>query len=554
MLKSLSIQNYALIDSLHITFDTGFTVITGETGSGKSIILGSLSLVLGQRADARHIKQDETKCVIEGVFDLSNYDLKPFFEELDWVYDGEECILRREIWATGKSRAFVNDSPVYLNDLKGLGDRLIDIHSQHQNLSLNDNLFQLNVIDLLARTADERMEYAKAFTEYRTSEKMLYDLREQSRKNKEEEDYLRFQYTTLSEAALQAGEQEQLETELEALTHAEEIKSGLFSATSLLSGDEHSAESLLRSAKDILQQVQRVFPKVDELLTRIESAYIEVKDVREEASRYFAEMELDPARQQLLEERLSIIYDLQRKYSVTTVEDLIALRDEMAKKLVHIDSLDEQLAVLEKESEEKRAVMLVKAGMLSRKRHDAVPVIEKGLMEKLAYLRMPNTRFRCEFTTRNHPDATGIDQVQFLFSANRNTALQPVSQIASGGEISRLMLCIKAMIAGAIALPTIIFDEIDTGTSGEVADRVGSIMEEMSRQMQVIGITHIPQIASKGHTHFVVYKEEINDRVTTQIKELTPDERVNEIARMLSGAEISVQAVENARVMLGQEE
>jgi len=552
MLKSLSIQNYALIDSLHISFDAGFTVITGETGAGKSIILGALSLILGQRADARHIKQDETKCVIEGVFDISNYNLKPFFAELDWVYDGEECILRREIWATGKSRAFVNDSPVYLNDLKGLGDRLIDIHSQHHNLSLNDNLFQLNVVDLLARTGEERMEYAKAFTEYRTSEKMLNDLREQSRKNKEEEDYLRFQYATLTEAALQAGEQEQHETELEALTHAEEIKSGLFSATSLLSGDEHSAESLLRSTIDILQHVQRVFPKVGELVTRVESAYIEVKDVREEASRYFGEVELDPGRQQLLEDRLSIIYDLQRKHSVTTVEELIALRDAMAKKLENIDSLDERLAVLEKECEEKRAIMLAKAGMLSRKRHAAVPVIEEGLMDKLAYLRMPNTRFRCALTTRNHPDATGTDHVQFLFSANRNTALQPVSQIASGGEISRLMLCLKAMIAGATALPTIIFDEIDTGTSGEVADRVGSIMEEMSRQMQVIGITHLPQIASKGHAHFVVYKEEMNERVTTQIKELAPGDRVNEIARMLSGAEISVQAVENARVMLGQ--
>lgn len=552
MLKSLTIQNYALIDSLYITFDTGFTVITGETGAGKSIILGALSLILGQRADARHIKQDETKCVIEGVFDLSNYNLEPFFAENDWVYDGDECILRREIWATGKSRAFVNDSPVYLNNLKGLGDRLIDIHSQHQNLSLNDNLFQLNVVDLLAHTGDERKEYTSAFTEYRIAEKTLNDLRVQFRKNKEEEDYLRFQHASLLEAALQPGEQRQLEAELEALTHSEEIKSGLFTATSLLSGDDRSAESQLRSVRDILQHVQRVFPKVDELVTRIESAYIEVKDVREEASRYFAEVELDPGRQQLVEDRLSIIYDLQRKHAVTTVEDLIALRDEMAKKLENIDSLDERLAALEKVSEEKRSDMLTKAGILSRKRQAAVPVIEKGLMEKLAYLRMPNTRFRCEFTTRNHPDATGIDHVQFLFSANKNTALQPVSQIASGGEISRLMLCIKAMIAGAIALPTIIFDEIDTGTSGEVADRVGSIMEEMSGQMQVIGITHLPQIASKGHTHFVVYKEDINDRVTTQIKELTPGERVNEIARMLSGAEISVQAVENARVMLGQ--
>jgi DNA repair protein RecN len=551
MLKSLSIQNYALIDSLHIAFDSGFSVITGETGAGKSIILGALSLILGQRADARHIKQSEKKCVIEGVFDISTYNLKPFFNEHDWEYDGEECILRREIWSNGKSRAFVNDSPVYLNDLKELGDRLIDIHSQHQNLSLNDNLFQLNAVDALAGTAGERSVYGQAFADYRSSEKEFHDLYAQFRRNKEEEDYLRFQHTALSEADLKADEQELIEMELKAITHSEEIKSGLFSATSLLSGDERNVESMLRSVAEALQDVQRVFPKVAELAARVTSAYIDLKDVREEASRFFEEVEFDPERRQLLEDRLSVIYDLQKKHSATTVQELIDLRDDMARRLENIDSLDERLAAVEKETEKKQAIMLSKAGELSQKRQAAAPDIEKRLIGKLADLRMPNVRFRCEFTPKNRPDATGADNVQFLFSANKNTALQPVSHIASGGEISRLMLCIKAMIAGATALPTIIFDEIDTGTSGEIADRVGAIMEEMSRQMQVIGITHLPQIASKGHTHFVVYKDESSDAVTTQIKELAPDERVDEIARMLSGAEVTTQAVENARVMLG---
>ncbi|MCE5179719.1 MAG: DNA repair protein RecN [Porphyromonadaceae bacterium] len=551
MLKSLFIQNYALIDSLQIDFDRGFTVITGETGAGKSIILGALSLILGQRADARHIKQGETKCVIEGVFDIAAYDMQPLFEERDWIYDGDECILRREIWSNGKSRAFVNDSPVYLNDLKEFGDRLIDIHSQHQNLALNDNLFQLNVVDLLAGTTKERLEYTVAYTGYRSVEQLLKELRLQARKNKEEEDYLRFQYTALSAAALQPGEQERLETELEAITHSEEIKSGLFTVTSFLSGNEHNVESLLRTVGDTLRQIQAVYPRAADLVARVESAYIDLKDVCAEASHFFEDIDFDPNRQQLLEDRLSTIYDLQKKHAVTTVEELLQLRDEMGVKLQGIDSLDEQLASLEKEIEVRSSVMLGKANLLTQKRKAAVPAIEKELIEKLAFLRMPNIRFRCDFTSKSHPDATGADHVQFLFSANRNRELQPVSQIASGGEISRLMLCLKSMIAGATALPTIIFDEIDTGTSGEVADKVGVIMEEMGKQMQVIAITHLPQIASKGYSHFVVYKEDHADTVSTQLKQLSTEERVSEIARMLSGAEISLQAVENARVMLG---
>jgi DNA repair protein RecN (Recombination protein N) len=550
MLQSLSIQHYALIDSLHIEFDKGFSVVTGETGAGKSIILGALSLILGQRADARHIQQNETKCTIEGVFDISKYNLKLFFEARELEYDGDECIIRREIWTNGKSRAFVNDSPVYLNDLKELGDSLIDIHSQHQNLALNDNLFQLTVVDALAATASERTEYAKSFSEYRTAEKALNELREQSRRNKEEEDYLRFQFIGLSESELQPDEQEQLEAELEAITHVEDIKSGLFAVTSLLSTESQSVESMLKSALDSLRNVQRVYPKVEELASRVESAYIDLKDVSVEASGYFETIDFDPERQQVVEDRLNLIYDLQRKHSLSTVQELIELRDTIGAKLETIDLSDEQLTALEKEANEKQALMLAKAKTLSQKRQSVTPEIEKQLIERLAFLGMSNVRFTCDFTQKNQPDATGTDNVQFLFSANKNAPLQPVSQIASGGEISRLMLCIKSMIAGATALPTIIFDEIDTGTSGEIAEKMGFIMHEMGERMQVIGITHLPQIASKGSTHFVVYKTDKEDATHTYMKKLSTEERIDEIARMLSGATKTAQAVENAKVML----
>ncbi len=553
MLKSLSIENYALIDSINIAFDKGLTVITGETGAGKSIILGALSLILGQRADSRHIKQGENKCLIEGLFDISSYNLKSFFKQRDWEYDETECILRREIWSNGKSRAFVNDSPVYLNDLKELGDRLIDIHSQHQNLALNDNLFQLNVVDTLAATEDELSNYEKAYTEYHSSLKELNDLLNQYQKNKEEEDYLRFQHKSLSDASLKPGEQEQLEEELEALTHSEEIKSGLFAVIAMLSEDEKSIESLLKTTKDRLQIVQNVYPKVTDLTERVRTAYIDLKDVREEASRYFEDIDFDPKRQQLIEDRLSTIYGLQKKHSVTTVDELILLRDEIAVQIQNVDSLDERLSILEKETSEKRSLMLEKGRLLSNKRKNAVPEIEKQLIDRLTYLKITNSRFKCEFKEKTNPDSTGIDNLEFLFSANKNTALQPVSEVASGGEISRLMLCLKAMIAGATALPTIIFDEIDTGTSGDIADRVGTIMRQMSREMQVIAITHLPQIASKGDEHLVVYKEETQNGVNSNIKVLTNSERVEEIAQMLSGAEITLEAIENAKAILGKQ-
>lgn len=550
MLKRLSIENYALIDSLQINFDRGFTVITGETGAGKSIILGALSLILGQRADLRQVKPDEPKCVIEGLFDISAYRLRSLFEEHEWNYEGDECILRREIWSTGRSRAFINDSPVYLNDLKLLGERLIDIHSQHQNLSLNDNQFQLNVVDLLAGTGKELASYREAYTAYRAAEKGLLKLREQYRRNREEEDYLRFQHHTLTEASLEEGEQERLEEELEALTHSEEIKSGLFEVSNLLSGEQQNVEALLRMVRDRLQSLKIVYARVGALSERVESAYLDLKDVGEEASRLFEQVEFDSGRQQVVEERLSILYDLEKKYGVADLDGLLALRDEIGNKLQQIESLDEHLEEKEKEVAEKRSVMLEKATRLSEKRRSATADIEQQLIARLEYLKMPHARFNCQIATDREPEATGIDDVEFLFSANKNRVPQPVSQIASGGEISRLMLSLKAMIGGATALPTIIFDEIDTGTSGEIADRVGAVMKNMSREMQVIGITHLPQIASKGEIHFAVYKKERDNSVVTEIGRLSSEERVGEIARMLSGAEVTEQAVANARVML----
>ena len=550
MLKSLSIQNYALIDSLNIDFDPGFSVITGETGAGKSIILGALSLILGQRAENRHIKQNEQKCTIEGVFDISRYHLQSLFQERDWEFNPDECILRREIWTNGKSRAFVNDSPVYLNDLKELGDSLIDIHSQHQSLSLNDNYFQLNVLDILARTKSEKEEYQTAFKEYQTARKLLLELQQQSQKNKEEQDYFQFQFDALAEAKLQSGEQETLETELETITHAEEIKSSLFTVASSLSGEGETIERKLKSVAETLKNIQHVFPKAAGLAQRVESAYIELKDVRIESEKYFEEIDFNAERQQQVEERLSVIYDLEKKHSVKSVEELLEIQRQLDEKLQKITSLDERIEQLEKEVSLKEKLMEQKAETLSQKRKSATQPMEKQLTEKLVYLGMPNAKFKCDITEKSNPDSTGKDTVNFLFSANKNTAPLPVSQIASGGEISRLMLCLKSMIAGATALPTIIFDEIDTGTSGEIADKMGAIMREMAHDMQVIAITHLPQIAAKGAAHYNVYKEDNAESTATYMRKLAEDERISEIARMLSGAEVTAQAVENAKVML----
>lgn len=552
MLKLLYIQNYALIDSLDISFNRGFSVITGETGAGKSIILGALSLILGQRAESRFIKQNEQKCSIEGVFDISQYDLKHIFDDRDWEYHPEECIIRREIWRNGKSRAFVNDSPVYLADLKELGERLIDIHSQHQNLSLNDDSYQLNVLDILSKSKKEKKEYSTSYIAYKKISKELSDAQEAYRRNIEAEAFIKFQLEALDDANLDEGEQQDLEIELETITHSEDIKSALFSVSNILSGDESSVIRSLGDVVDKLRSIEDVFPKVSELAERANSARIDLKDIASESEHLFDIIDFDPQRQQLVEDRLSVIYELQKKHSVNTIEELIEIRTELSSQLNNITSLDEKIEYLEHELAKAYSEMTEKASLLSEKRKSVTHAIEKELKEKLKYMGILNAQFKCDITTKHTPDATGQDNVSFLFSANKNVEVQPVSQIASGGEISRLMLCLKSMMAGAAALPTIIFDEIDTGTSGEIADKMGNIMREMGHNMQVITISHLPQIAAKGAGHYIVYKEDTEDTTATHMRQLTDEERVAEIARMLSGAETTSQAVENARVMLMQ--
>lgn len=552
MLRSLYIKNYALIDSLEIDFEPGFSVITGETGAGKSIILGALSLILGQRADMKAIKQGESKCVIEGSFDVSAYDLRAFCEEKGIDYDPDSYILRREILSTGKSRAFINDSPVSLTDLKELGSQLIDIHSQHQNLLLSDTRFQMQVVDALAGNKELLSRYQQAFHQYKQSEKALAELREAVRKSKEEEDYLRFQIESLTEAALQEGEQEELENELETLTHAEDIKSALFKIHSLLSDDDKGIVLGLKEGLNTSQQLSKVYARSEEISERLQTAYIDLKDLASEMDKLANDVEFNPERLAFIESRLDLIYTLQKKYHVNAVSELLALYEEFKQKIENIESSDQQVEALEKEVHEKSEKVFALAKQLTDSRTSITDSFEKELTDRVAYLGMPNIRFRSEIITEKHPNIYGLDSVLFQFSANKNVPLQPVAEIASGGEISRLMLCLKSMIAGATALPTIIFDEIDTGVSGEIADKMGEVMREFGNNMQVLAITHLPQIAAKGKAHYKVYKSDDEHTTTTNLVRLSEEERLTEIARMLSGSTVTEAAIQNAKVMLGK--
>lgn len=550
MLKSLYIKNYALIDSLEIDFEQGFSVITGETGAGKSIILGALGLILGQRADAKTIKMGESKCIIEGTFNIAAYDLKTFFSEKEIDYD-EICILRRELTPSGKSRAFINDTPVTLADLKELGNKLIDIHSQHQNLMLGDNQFQMHVVDALAGNDNLLKDYHQAYTIYKDSEKELRNLHEAITKSRQEEEYLRFQYTSLDEAALNEGEQEELEAELEMLNHAEDIKSGLYKINILLSDDERGIVAALKESLSVTNSLSKMYNKADEMQQRLDTSYIDLKDLSTEVERMAGDIEFNPERLAFVEERLNRIYTLQKKYNIDTVAGLLALKYEINKKLENIDSFDQQLKDQQQEVADNKKKVDLLATKLSNKRKSAIKPMEETLTKKTSILGMPNIRFECNISPKNDPDITGKDNLEFLFSANKNVPLQPVSEIASGGEISRLMLCLKSMIAGATALPTIIFDEIDTGVSGEIADKMGQIMQEFGQSMQVIAITHLPQIAAKGCAHYLVYKTDDEKSTTTNLRKLSDNERIEEIARMLSGASLTDAAIQNARVMLG---
>jgi DNA repair protein RecN (Recombination protein N) len=549
MLQTLSIYNYALISKLEINFPAGFSVITGETGAGKSIILGALSLILGQRADAKSIKQGAEKCLVEGVFDISSYHLETFFKDRDLEYDSHSCILRREIQPSGKSRAFINDSPAGLNDLKELGAYLIDIHSQHQNLLLADNQFQLQVLDVLDQNKNVQNEYQAAYKKYLSIGKQLAALKEKIGRQQAEEEYIRFQFKQLDEARLQAGEQTALEEERDTLSHAEEIKSGLYRIGQLLSQDENGVVSALKEALNVSQALQKIYPPSNEISERLNAVYLDMKDLAPETEARQESLEFKPERLQEVGERLDLIYSLQLKHHLDSVEDLIALRNRWETQIREIDHSGEELENMEKNLSQAHEQVQRQADALSESRKKAAGLLEKELVEKIGILGMPYIRFSVEITPKT-PDITGADEVAYLFSANKNGELKPVAGTASGGEISRLMLGIKSFIAGAVALPSIIFDEIDTGVSGEIADKTGNIMRRMGTMMQVIAITHLPQIAAKGESQFLVYKDENTDSTETQIRRLSDAERIREIAQMLSGATLTEAAIENAKVLL----
>lgn len=551
MLVSLSIQNYALIDRQDISFGHGFSVITGETGAGKSIILGAIGLLLGQRADSRAIKDPTRRCTVEARFALAGYGLEEFFVANDFDFDGDECIIRREIMPTGKSRAFINDTPAQVAQLKELGSKLIDIHSQHQNLLLDKEDFQRNVVDILAGDTEELDGYRALYRRYKETEKQLRLAREELERSKTEEDYLQFQWEQLDRAALRAGEQEELEQETETLNHAEDIKHALYQAEALLDEDERGVVALLRDAHHRLHALQDVYAPAGELTERMESCRIELKDLADELAAQAEHVEVNPERLQQAEERLNMLYELQRKHHAATVDELIALTEDYRTKLDALQHGDRHIAELEEKRNTLRTQVDKQAALLSQRRNEAARRVETIMAERLVPLGIPNVRFRVDITPREEPDENGADRICFLFSANRGGELQPIAQVASGGEIARVMLSLKAMISGAVKLPTIIFDEIDTGVSGQTAERMGLIMQEMGdSNRQVISITHLPQIAARGKAHYKVYKEDDEQGTTSHIVRLTDEQRVEEVAHMLSGATLTEAALSNARELL----
>ena len=550
MLKQLYINNFTLIEELDICFNSGFSVITGETGAGKSIILGALGLLLGQRADSKSVKAGAAKCTVEAHFDLSRYDLQSFFEDNDIDYDGEDTILRRELSANGKSRAFINDTPVSLVLMRTLGEQLIDIHSQHQNLLLQKEDFQMNVIDIIAKDRDALADYANSFDDYNRKLAELDELKARIEQNRKDEEFMRFRYTELGNANLMKGEQEELELEAETLSHSEEIKSALYDTDKILSGDERGVVANVKTAAANLHSIEEVYPSMKDIASRIDSVYVELKDVAQEVGNSVEDIDFDPARLDNINVRLDTIYALEQKYSVETVDELIDIWTDLKSRLDNLDNSDEEVDFLTTAVEAKRKACERKAKTLTGLRKVGAKVIEEEMGHRLVSLGIPNVQFKISFEPKNLA-ANGGDTVSFLFSANKNVPLQPVSQVASGGEIARVMLSLKAMISGAVKLPTIIFDEIDTGVSGKIAEKMALIMEEMGHNdRQVISITHLPQIAAHGSTHYKVYKEDTDNGTTSYLRMLKKDERIKEIAQMLSGDNISEAAINNAKELL----
>ena len=551
MIRHLYIRNFTIIEELDIDLFPGFSVITGETGAGKSIVLGAIGLLKGQRADSKMIRHGADRCVVEAHFDLSKYDMQAFFTDNDIDYDAADCIVRREITSAGKSRAFINDTPVSLAILKELGESLIDVHSQHQNLLLGRQDFQLSVVDIIADSRKELADYREAYALMKDRERELKRVKEEIETNRSKADFMQYQYDELDAAKLIDGEQDELEQKAERMSHSEEIKTALYEADNSLSADDTGAIILLRSARSALNQVEKVLPIAGELAARMDSAYIELKDIAQEISGQLEEVDFNPADLDSVNNRLDKIYSLEKKYHVESVGELIALRDELERQLGDIENTDERLNELQAAVDKATAKCRKLADILSGKRKKSSKAIQTEVMDRLVSLGMPNVRFEIQITQDNL-SANGQDTIDFLFSANKNGTLQQVAQVASGGEIARLMLSLKAMISGAVKLPTIIFDEIDTGVSGKIAEKMAQIMKEMGDcERQVISITHLPQIAALGSTHYKVFKEDTADGTVSRMQLLTDDERINEIAQMLSGSNITEAAISNAKALLG---
>lgn len=550
MLKQLYIKNFTLINELNIQMHPGFSVITGETGAGKSIILGAIGLLLGNRADSKSIKAGRDRCVIEAHFDLSKYDMQQFFTDNDIDEDLSDTIIRRELTAAGKSRAFINDTPVSLTKMRELGEQLVDIHSQHQNLLLQKEDFQLNVVDIIAQDEKQRKNYEAAYNQYKQANQKLNALKAEIEKNRENEDFLRFQFKELDEAQLQNGEQEELEQEYEMLSHSEDIKTALYQADNHLSGDDGNIIERLKQTSEQLANIKDVYPEVTELLERIDSSYIELKDIAQEVNGLTDHVEFDPARLETINERLDKLNSLQQKFHVRDLGELIETYHQLKEQLSHIDHSDEDVEALEQEVTQLLEKAQKQAKELTAIRTKAAKKVEEEMKQRLIPLGIPNVRF-CISLTEKPLSHDGGDKVSFLFSANKSTPLQPVTQVASGGEIARVMLSLKAMISGAVKLPTIIFDEIDTGVSGKIAEKMAQIMVEMgNHERQVLSITHLPQIAAMGSHHYKVSKEETDNGTISRMTELSQQERVQEIAQMLSGSDVSEAALANAKELL----
>lgn len=550
MLRQLYIRNFTLIDELDITFKPGFSVITGETGAGKSIILGAIGQILGNRADARMVKAGCDKCVIEAHFDLSNYDMESFFNDNDIDYEPEDCIIRRELKANGKSRAFINDTPVALTTARELGQQLVDIHSQHQNLLLQKEDFQLNVVDIIAHNSQLLNDYRTLFDGYAKAKAALREKEEECEKDRANEDFLRFQADELVKAQLVDGEQEELEQELETLSHAEDIKGALFDADNLLSGDDRCITQSCKTMLSRLSDIGDVYPAIRQVTERIDSAYIELKDIARDISNLAESIDFDPARLTMANERLDTIYTLQKKHHVESVAELIAIRDSLTARLNDITNSEDMLEDMRRQVENMHRKATEAAARLTESRQEAARHVTEQLLAQMTALGMPNARFEIKFETKELA-VDGADRISYMFSANKNVPLEPIAQVASGGEVARVMLSLKAMISGAVKLPTIIFDEIDTGVSGRVAEMMAQIMRQMGRaDRQVISITHLPQIAALGTTHYKVEKTDTDDTTISRMRMLGHDERITEIAQMLSGSNISDAAIENAKSLL----